>query len=66
MKIGNPKFTGFHFPIFMLIFLFISDLPVSELVPKLKISPLDFEYGTFNRATDNENNSETFIDVGIK
>jgi hypothetical protein len=50
----------------MLIFLFISDLPVSELVPKLKISPLDFEYGTFNRATDNENNSETFIDVGIK
>jgi len=39
---------------------------ITELIPKLKVSLLDLEYGPFNRATDNENNSETFTDVGIK
>jgi hypothetical protein len=39
---------------------------VNELVPKLKITSLSFDFLMINRISAKENGSETFIDVKIK
>ena len=37
-----------------------------ELIPKLRITSLNLEFGIINRVSDYENNSNLFIDVELE